>query len=376
MLRMKKNLKPAILSAMVLALASFGDAFLYAVLPLNSVQMGVPIVWVGFLLSINRFIRLIANQVFSWLFNTFGFKRITILAAILAAVSTACYGMASGLLIFISARILWGLCYSSLRISCISYSIDSSSQGFSLGLNRGLQETGPILALLVGPLLLQYVSVPATFIIFSVLSSLAIIVAYYLPELPERNETFNFTFNPVPSSFNFIVFISAFIVEGILNVLMGRLFMTGTISRVEITAVTAFYLGYRRFSNVLVSPIAGRLADKSGIEKVFMYASLLTVVSLVIIATGYIQVGLVATFTFQSVSSALAPVAITWKEENRLKAISSNTTWKDLGSATGALIGGALLKISSIEPYLLVLIFILLFAIINHAYKRDLLKFI
>ncbi len=204
---MREGLKPTILSALVLALASFGDAFLYPVLPVNALQMGVPIVWVGFLLSINRFIRLIANQGFGWLFNTCGYKRITILAAIFAAFSTLCYGLASGLLLWIAARIIWGLCYSSLRLSCISYSLEGKSQGFSLGLSRGLQETGPILALLMGSFLMQYFSVQTTFIIFSVLSISAIVIAFHLPELPKSSNHYNFTFNAIPSSFNFIVFL-------------------------------------------------------------------------------------------------------------------------------------------------------------------------
>jgi MFS family permease len=351
-LLMKEGLKPAVLSALVLALASFGDAFLYPVLPLNALQMSVPLVWVGFLLSINRFIRLAANQAFAWLFNTFGYKRITILAAVFATLCTFCYGIASGLLVWIGARIIWGLCYSSLRISCISYSLSGKNQGFLLGLSRGLQETGPILALLTGPFLMQYFSIRATFMIFGALSVPAVILAFYLPELPKNDNRYRFSFNPLPSSFNLIVFLSALVVEGMLIVLIGKLFIDGRISGVELTAVTALYVGYRRFSNVLVSPIAGKIADKAGIERVFLWAVFLTIPSLLLIAFGFVEAGLISTFTFQSVSSALAPGGAASGQENRLKAIAANTTWRDLGSASGALAGGALLQVSSLQPFL------------------------
>jgi len=370
----RESLKPTILSALVLALASFGDAFLYSVLPVNAFQMGVPIFWVGFLLSINRFIRLIANQGFGWLFNTFGYKRITILAALFAAFSTLCYGLASGLLLWIASRIIWGLCYASLRISCISYSLEGKSQGFSLGLSRGIQETGPILALIIGPMLMQFFSVQTTFIIFSVLSVSAILIAFYLPELPKNVDNYNLTFNPIPSSFNFIVFISSLVVEGMLIVLLGRLFITDAVSLIELTAITAFYIGYRRLSNVLVSPVAGRIADKFGIERVFLLSIFFTVISLLVIFLGYVEAGLIATFTFQSVSSALAPGGAAVNQENRLKAIAANATWRDLGSASGALLGGALLNIDFIHPYFLALNILLLGALTTHVLIRNPLK--
>ncbi|MBA3681917.1 MAG: MFS transporter [Bacteroidetes bacterium] len=137
---MYQNLKPSILSALVLAFAGFGDAFLYSVLPVNSEQMGIPVMWIGFLLSINRFIRLFANQFFAFLFDRYGFRTITIIASVLATLTTLVYGVSANLFLWIIARIIWGFCFSALRISSISYSLENKKQGFSLGLNKGIQE--------------------------------------------------------------------------------------------------------------------------------------------------------------------------------------------------------------------------------------------
>src|SRR5688500_12010207 len=123
------DLKPTIISALILALVSLGDALLYPVLPVNSVEMGVPVIWVGVLLSINRFVRLVSNQVFAWLFNSYGYKRITIIAVLFAALSTFSYGVVSTIYFWLAARIIWGLCYSSLRISCICYSLEGNKPG-------------------------------------------------------------------------------------------------------------------------------------------------------------------------------------------------------------------------------------------------------
>ena len=54
-------LKYTLLSAIILAIANIGDAFLYAYLPANYQSIGIPIFWVGVILSINRFTRLFLN---------------------------------------------------------------------------------------------------------------------------------------------------------------------------------------------------------------------------------------------------------------------------------------------------------------------------
>jgi MFS transporter, DHA1 family, multidrug resistance protein len=366
---MVNGLKPTIISALVLALASFGDALLYPVLPVNAVEMGVPIIWVGVLLSINRFVRLASNQIFAWLFNSFGYKRITIIAALFAALSTFSYGVVSTIYFWLAARIIWGLCYSSLRISCISYSLEGNRPGFQLGLSRGMQEIGPIIALFAGPIILHYTSVQATFIIFSILSLSAVLLAFQLPELPTNSNQYTFTFKLIPSSFNFLVFTSALFVEGLLVVLIGQLFDSGQISLIELTALAAFYIGYRRLSNVIVSPLAGRIADRFGIERVFLVAILLTVISLVLISAGFLAIGILATFTFQSISSALSPGEAA-REENRLNAIAANTTWRDLGAASGALITGVLVGSKDLHLVVFAGAVVLLLALTNHIIRK------
>lgn len=116
-----------------------GDTFLYAVLPTHAPELAVPIVWIGFILSINRFIRLFSNSWVAHLFSRYGFKRITILAALFSVISTFMYGLASSLIVWIIARVIWALCFSALRISSINYSLDAPKQGLGLGLSRGLQ---------------------------------------------------------------------------------------------------------------------------------------------------------------------------------------------------------------------------------------------
>src|SRR5690606_854016 len=115
----------------------------------------------------------------------------------------------------------------------------------------------------------------------------------------------------------------------------------------------AMYIGYRRLSNVFISPIAGRIADKLGIEKVFLISILFTIASVILIVSGFPGLGIVLTFTFQSVSSALSPGEAAGNPGSRLKAIATNTTWRDLGAAAGALLGGLLLGANNLYFYII-----------------------
>ena len=346
---MYQKFRPTVLSALILGFSMFGDTFLYAVLPTNSSQLHVPVVWIGFLLSINRFIRLVSNQWFARLFGKYGFKRITILATIFAVFSTSLYGISSGIFVWIIARIIWGLCFSALRISSIYYSLDAPKQGLGLGLGRGLQEAGPLFALFLGSILLQWTNLQIVFIVLSVISFSSVLMAFYLPEIKNEKTQQKFQFNFIPSTFNFLVFISSLLIEGMLIVLLGKLFSNMPLTLIEITSLSAFYLALRRVCIIFISPLAGFMADKWSIEKVFLIAMMLSITALLLIAFGIIQEGIVLAFAANSVSAALAPGGGLTDKANRLKEIASNTTWRDFGAALGAMSGGFLITFSNVH---------------------------
>ncbi len=56
----------ALISSGVMAFAGLGDAILYPILPVYAKELGLPIIYVGLLLSINRFVRIFAN---TWVAN-------------------------------------------------------------------------------------------------------------------------------------------------------------------------------------------------------------------------------------------------------------------------------------------------------------------
>jgi MFS transporter, DHA1 family, multidrug resistance protein len=324
---------------------------LYAVLPVRAAELHVPAAWVGFLLSINRFARLFAGHALAVQIGRFGFKRTALTAAALAAFSTLLYGLAEGLVVWIMARLLWAFCFAVLRICAIHYALDAPQKGFGLGLSRSLQESGPLLALLIGPAILQHNSAAVAFYWLAALSGPALIFALFLPDetntprlgaLSRQDKAMvGYHLSGIlPSSFNFLVFISALLMEGLLVVLLGALCRGISFPGFDAAALAAFFLAFRRFSLILLSPLAGLVADRKGLEKTFLAALCAGVLSLLLVAQGFVLIGILGAFLSNSVSAALGPAGGLAASEERLSAIASNVAWRDLGAALGILAGG------------------------------------
>ena len=342
-------------AALALAFASFGDAFLYPYLPLHGDQMGMSVAWIGILLSINRFARIFTNALIARACATYGFRAVTVIAVVVAIISTAGYGFASGIATWIIFRISWGLSYSVLRISAISYSLDHERQGFSLGLSKSVQEAGPMLTLIVAPPLLFQLD---TEIIFLVLSMASLPGLYFAIRLPRKfSETTPFSFKrfaKIPSTFNLLTFCSSVLIEGIVVVTLGVLFLkyNESISVLAASILAASYLGYRRVCLITFSPFGGWIADKYGLERVFVLSFAMVLTGMLFLTAGWIEVGAVIVFAFYSILSALTPGAASATGSHALDSVSENATWRDIGAAFGTLAGGLMLESDFIMSFL------------------------
>jgi len=308
------GLKASAFAALALAFASFGDAFLYPFLPVNFESVGVHVIWVGLLLSINRLVRIISNTMLVHAFAKYGLRSIMILAATLAVISTLGYGFATSLVAWLLLRVLWGLSFSAMRIGTLGYALHHPRQGFALGLSRSIQEAGPMLSLLMAPILLSHFE---SRIIFYLLALLSLPALYFAIKLPIENDKTRASANKWilhwPSTLNTLTFFSAIVIDGIIVVVLGVLFLQyrDDISLLTATTLAAFYLGYRRICLVILSPAGGWTADKIGLDRVFNLSMLFVVMGLVIIVCGWIGTGAVIVFMFYSMNAAITPGSAT-----------------------------------------------------------------
>jgi MFS family permease len=296
----------------------------------------------------------------------------TIIAVALSVLSTAGYGLASGLVSWILFRISWGLSYSVLRISAISYSLDHERQGFSLGLSKSVQEAGPMLTLLIAPPLLFPLDHKTIFFILSIASLPAFYFAINLPKKFGEVTPFSMKrFAKIPSTINLLTFCSSILVEGIVVVTLGVLFLKerGDVTVLTASILAASYLGYRRICLIAFSPFGGWIADKYGLEKIFTLSVIMVLAGLIFLTVGYIELGAIILFAFYSILSALTPGAASVTGSHVLDAVSENATWRDVGAALGTLTGGLLLDSALIPEFLIGGTLLMGVLFISHAYN-------
>lgn len=350
------SLKTSSLAALALAFASFGDAFLYPFLPVNFDEVGVPLAWVGVLLSVNRFVRIVSNSLIVHAFARYGLRTIMVIAVSLAIMSTVGYGFASGVIAWMMLRIIWGLTFSAMRMGTVGYALLNQQQGLALGLSRGLQEAGPMVALFLAPILLKNF---ASNVIFYFLGCLSLPALYFVFKLPHQNDRTQAVTKQVflkwPSTLNSITLISAIIIDGIVVVVLGVLFLRyrGQIDLVTATTLAAFYLGYRRVCLVVLSPAGGWIADRIGLERIYNLTMAMVIAGLITILSGWIGTGVVIVFTFYSINAAMTPASVSKNAGDSLVAVAENATWRDIGAAVGTLAGGFLIASEHLSNILL-----------------------
>ena len=80
--------------------------------------------WVGVILGVNRFIRLASNTLAGQFVVRFGRRVPFVASLVVASVVCVSYGISSGVWPFVVARMLWGICWSFLRMEGMQTVLD------------------------------------------------------------------------------------------------------------------------------------------------------------------------------------------------------------------------------------------------------------
>lgn len=173
-----ERMRPVVLLAAVTALCLVGDSMLYVALPVHWEEFGLTSLWqAGVLLSVNRLVRLPLNPAVSRLYRRISARSGMLLAAALAAATTAGYGLAGNFAALIVLRALWGLAWTFLRLGAyftVLTTADDSSQGRAMGMYNGLMRTGSLFGMLLGGVLADTWGTGLTCAFFASVSVLAV----------------------------------------------------------------------------------------------------------------------------------------------------------------------------------------------------------
>jgi DHA1 family inner membrane transport protein len=175
------------LPGLVIAVAMIGDTLLYVVLPFYHQDFGISLAMVGVLLSLNRWIRLLANSGVAAIGERVGPHALMVMAAVGSVVSTTLYGLVENDAVQVAARILWGISYASLNLSTLAYAVsDRANAGKRVGASRAAIGIVQAVALVGGAWIALEVGPRSVFLIFGGLTLISLGAALLLPRLPRE----------------------------------------------------------------------------------------------------------------------------------------------------------------------------------------------
>jgi DHA1 family inner membrane transport protein len=326
------------LPGLVIAVALIGDALIYAVVPLYHEQFGVSLAMVGVLLSLNRWIRLLANSAVAHFGERIGPHALMIAAAVGSIVSTTLYGLGDGAPLQIGARMLWGVSFAALNLASLAYAVsDPANAGKRVGLLRAMIGIVQIMSLIGGAWLVLNVGPRQVFVIFGAITAIALVAALLLPRLPAEPATAKGFKLPIPHRLEVWGFMLGFAGDGVFLLTLAFL-MKDSITSVAPVMATAALIALRWVVEITTGPLAGWIGDRFGARPIAMANGALLVAGFGLIAAGHELLGALLVVTTRGMFNTLIPVLVI--ERGRGSVLSSQasySTWRDFGAAVGPL---------------------------------------
>lgn len=365
-----------------------GDAMLYAVLPANIDSFGLQVGLVGIILSANRFVRLASNAWAAWVYDRLGTYLPLLIALVVGGSITVGYGVVHGFWPLLGLRLLWGICFSFLRLGGYLTVLEEGvggTRGWLMGvLNTGFRG-GQLVGTLVGALLADVLGHPIAFPVLAALTGLSVVAILLgrgpveegrpLPkvERPRRlplgfvergfgRSVWNLLVSHVPDTartvrmrllaVNFSSFAVAFGAGGLLMATLGYILkgMVGDEARLGplvmgATSITGVLLAMRWSSDLGLSALVGRLSDEWGRRAILRLSLPVLSAGLLLVGVLHHPVGFLLVLPFVFVASTATIVVLDAMaadlapRERAAQVMSRYATWRDLGSALGPLVG-------------------------------------
>ena len=273
--------KSVILVGIAVAFSLFGDMTVYTVIPVYYQTLGLSPIQVGILLSANRWIRLITNNLAERICRKHNPLLLLCGALVIGSLMASLYAVTPPFPLFLLGRAVWGLCWSFLRQIGVMNSINRASEdrmGRVLGFYNAMVRLGFIAGTFCGGLLFDAVGYRLAFFSAAVLS-LAGLPVGALALRRAGPVTAPARIDPESSrgrSLGIVVrgFVVGCVGSGIimstlgfiLNYRLGNSFILAGVV-IGIASINGFFLAARPTIISLVSPFLGALLDRVGRKK-------------------------------------------------------------------------------------------------------------
>jgi MFS family permease len=326
------------LPGLVIAIAMIGDTLLYVVLPLYHQDFGISLAMVGVLLSLNRWIRLLANSGVAAIGERVGPHALMVMAAIGSVISTTLYGLAENETVQIAARMLWGISFASLNLSTLAYAVsDRANAGKRVGASRAAIGVVQAVSLVGGAWIALQVGPRSVFVIFGGLTLISLVAALLLPRLPrEIAERKPFRL-PVPHRLEIWGFTLGFTGDGVFLLTLSFL-MKDSITWLAPVLATAILLALRWLVEITTGPLGGWIGDRFGARRISIANGTLLVSGFALIALDHELLGALVVVMTRGMFNTLIPVLVLERGKSSvLSSQASYSTWRDFGAAIGPL---------------------------------------
>ena len=363
----------------LVALAILGDSFLYAALPVHYREVGISLIMVGWLLSLNRWVRLFTNAAAGWLGSRLGWNTVFTAALWLAAITTLGYGHTKSVLILLLLRGQWGLCWSLLRLGGQAAVLIESPPGRRasyMGVFTGIYRLGSLAGMVIGGYLADRVGFRMATLWLSVATALGAIIGSLPPAMAGRwgapsrdknasHDSFRVATGWIPKGREewavCICAVSLYLVtSGIVTSTVGLLVTTRLGDRIALGpmvlgagALSGLLLSMRWVIDFLLGPLLGWHADRRGRFLVLAIGYSVIVMMLLILskAHGFLVIALALVALFCS-GTACAVTLDGWAGDIAGRTpgrfLPVYATWIDAGAAIGPLMGYYLSEICSL----------------------------
>ena len=345
------------LVSIVVSLSLLGDSLLYAVLPARPEDFHVLVWQVGVLLGANRLVRLITNELAGRIVHRSNSYKPLLLAVIVGSLTTASYTLPWGFWGLLAARMVWGACWSVLRIEGYLSVLDVSTarnRGKIFALYQVLLRGGSGGGVLLGGFLSDLVGVRQTFLLYCVVSALGAPLVLRAPLGAPAGSNSRQQKTPKLSIdrshiFLWICALGIALVDQMLSNLTGRIaadrIMPGLPYLMGVASLTGLLLSFKSVLSFVIAPLAGLIGDRFGRSRFLLILTLfqIAVVAALAVRTQWLVTILVLVTQFMiAIAARLIVYSMAGDSavsEARAIYMSRFSTFTDLGTAVGPILG-------------------------------------
>jgi len=338
---------------LIWGIAVSGHELIQVILPLHAAAFGLTLAWVGFLLSVNKIIRVIGYGWVVALGRRVGPRGMMVVASTTAAVTIFFYAFVDGGPGLTVARLAWGLGFAALHLATMLYAMSVTEQaGTRVGLTRSLGAIGPVLALVLGAAAVPWLGPRDVFIAVGAVMAIAIPLSLTLPRLvlaEEPSTPARQRFSQ-PTDLDLFYFMVGLAADGLFIMTVGLMFADRV--SVEMAVLSgALLLGLRYAVALFISPIGGWLCDRFDADRLQVIFGSLYAAGFALVALGLYAVGGMVIVSARAVLAVISNIVVARRYgHGSMTALSRLATWTDFGGAVGPMMVGLLIPLTGIRP--------------------------